>query len=36
MMATPTTSAAAAAAGTPSVSFHPSSFAMVRRARETM
>ena len=36
-LATPTISAAAAAADTPSImSFHPSSVAMVRRARETI
>ena len=36
-LATPTISAAAAAAAdTPSMSFHPSSVAMVRRARETI
>ena len=33
-LATPTISAAAA--GTPSISFHPSSVAMVRRAGETI
>ena len=35
-LATPTISAAAAAADTPSMSFHPSSVVMVRRARETI